>query len=103
MDNNFVIHLGKNLPSDELFITTYKNGIRERSDKYINVKPLNNKFSVELFIDNENCLYFYLNEKEVFKTIINKEIRKQIYMLVWGDENEYQLSVENIDVEFSNE
>jgi len=100
MDNNFVIHIGKNFLSDELFITTYHNGILQRPGKNINVKPLNNKIKIELFIDNENFLCLFLDGKEVFKIIINNEIREQIYMLAWGDVYEYQLRVENIEIEY---
>ncbi len=100
-DNNFVIHVGKNFLSDELFITSYHNGIRQRPDKYTGIKPLNNQFEVELFIDPENFIQFSINEIEVFKIIINKEIREQTYLLTWGDGNEYQLLIENIKFEFS--
>lgn len=99
MNNNFVIHVGKNSNSDELFITSYHNGIRQRKDKYTGIKPLNNKFEVLLYIDNEDFLYLFLNNKEVFKNVINKEIREQIYMLAWGDGNEYKICIENIEIE----
>jgi hypothetical protein len=102
-DNNFVIHLGKNFTSNKLFITTYQNGIRQRVDKYINVKASYEKFTIELFIDTESFLYFYLNGSEIFKNIINKEIREQIYMLSWGDGNEYEVNIENIEIESSDE
>lgn len=100
MDNNFVIHYGKNFLSDELFITTYHNGILQRPDKYTKAKPSNNRVVIELLIDNENLLYLFLNKNEVFKFIINKEIRGQIYMLAWADGNEFQMSVENIEIEY---
>ena len=100
MDNNFVIHYGKNFLSDKLFITTYHNGILQRPDKYTNAKPSNNRVVIELFIDNENLLYLFLNENEVFKFLINKKIRGQIYILAWADGNEFQMSVENIEIEY---
>lgn len=100
MDNNFVIHYGKNFLSNELFITTYRNGILQRPDKYTDAKPLNNRVIIELFIDDENILYLLLNGNEVFKFFINKEIREQIYMLAWADGNEFQLRAENIEIEF---
>jgi hypothetical protein len=100
MDNNFVIHYGKNFLSNELFITTYRNGILQRPDKYTDAKPSNNRVIIELFIDDENILYLLLNGNEVFKFFINKEIREQIYMLAWADGNEFQLRAENIEIEF---
>ena len=60
MDNNFVIHYGKNFLSNELFITTYRNGILQRPDKYTDAKPSNNRVISELFIDDENILYLFL-------------------------------------------
>lgn len=100
MDNNFVIHYGKNFLSNELFITTYRNGILQRPDKYTDAKPSNNRVIIELFIDDENILYLLLDGNEVFKFFINKEIREQIYMLAWADGNEFQLRAENIEIEF---
>lgn len=100
MDNNFVIHVGKNFLSPELFVTTYNNGIRQRPDKYTNAKPSNDTIAVELLIDAENLLHLLLNGNEVFKIIINKEIRNQIYMLAWGDGNEFQIMVEKIEIEY---
>ncbi len=102
LDNNLVIHVGKNIAEDELFITTYRNGIRQRPNKYTGEKAINKKISIELLLDEENVLHFFLNDKVVHKVIINKEIREQIYMMVWGDENEYELSVENIEIESVN-
>ena len=43
MDNNFVIHYGKNFLSNDLFITTYRNGILQRPDKYTDAKPSSNR------------------------------------------------------------
>lgn len=100
-DNNFVIHVGKNFLSDELFITSYHNGIRQRPDKYTGITPLHNRYEVELFIDPENFIHLLINGNGVFKIIVNKEIREQAYMLTWGDGNEYQLLIENIEFEFS--
>ncbi|MCX6232986.1 MAG: hypothetical protein NTZ33_15760 [Bacteroidetes bacterium] len=102
-DNNFVIHLGKNFLFDELFITTYQNGIRQHSDKNLNVSSTKQGFSIELFIDTECFLHFYLNEKEIYKKIINKEIRENIYLLAWGDGNKYKVKVKKIEIEYCNE
>lgn len=101
-DNNLVLHLGKNYLSDELFITTYSNGILDQRDKYVNINAVGEVLTIELFIDTENFLYFHLNGNEMFKKIINKEILGQIYLLAWGDGNEYQVNVENIEIEFDN-
>ncbi|GEM_PF-4962758 len=103
LDNNFLIHIGKNILSNEIFFTTYRNGIRQRPDRYTEAKPLDNRILIELFIDNENILYLLLNGSEVLKFLINKEIREQVYMLAWGDGNEFQMVVENIEIEFENE
>lgn len=100
MDNNFVIHIGKNFLSEEIFITTYHNGIRQRPDKYTEIRPVDNTISMELMVNKENILHLIVNKSEIFKTTINREIRKQIYILSWGDGNEFQLNAENIVVEY---
>jgi len=99
-DSNFLIHLGKNFLSPKLFITTYHNGIRQRPDKYTDATPQDYKIGIELRIDDENLLHFMLNDQEVFQKNILKEIRSQIYMLAWGDGNEFQISVKHIEIEY---
>jgi len=101
-DNNFIIHLGKNFLNDDLFLTVYQNGILQHPDKYTDVKTSKGIFTVELYIDNENFLYFNLNGREIYKNIINKEIREQLYMLAWGDGNEYNVNIEDIEIERCN-
>ncbi|MBP6977618.1 MAG: hypothetical protein KBB71_04820 [Lentimicrobiaceae bacterium] len=100
LDNNFVIHIGKNFLSDVIKYTIYRNGIRQRPSGDTEAKPSNNRMIVELFIDNEDILYLLLNGSEVSKSLINKEIREKVYLLAWGDGNEFQIRVENIEIEF---
>lgn len=85
MDNNFVIHLGKNFQSEEIFITTYNNGIRFRPNLNTHLDNSHNGISIDLLIDTECFLVLILNGTEVFRKLINREILEQIYMLAWGD------------------
>jgi hypothetical protein len=98
-DNNFVIHIGKNFMDKDLFITTYKNGILERPDKYPDIFPRNNSYNCELNIDAEGFLHFFINNTEVYKNLVNKEILSRAYMLAWGDGNKFEVKVSNIKIE----
>jgi hypothetical protein len=98
-DNNFVIHIGKNYTDKDLFITTYKNGILERPDKYPNIFPRNNCYTCELNIDAEGFLHFFINNTEVYKNLVNKEILSRAYLLAWGDGNKFEVKVNNIKIE----
>ena len=90
--------------NNNVYVILCRNGNKPQSiDKYTNVITSNERFTIELFIDTENFLYFYLNGNEIFKNIINKEIREQIYMLAWGDGIEYEVKIENIEIESSDE
>jgi hypothetical protein len=98
-DNNFVIHVAKNFTDKDLFITTYRNGILERPDKYPGIFPKNNSYQCDLYIDSENFLRFSINNQEVYKNLINKEIRYRAYMLAWGDGNKFEIKVKSIKIE----
>lgn len=100
-DNNFVIHVGKNFMDKDLFITTYRNGILERPDKYTNIIPVSNQYKCELFIDAESFLHFFINSEEVYKNLVNKEILSRAYLLAWGDGNKYEVKVKNIKLEIA--
>ncbi len=103
MDNNFVIHIGKNFFSDDIFITTYNNGIRFRPDLITTHKSSKNTFKVELVIDPESFLLLKLDETEVFRKLINREIREQLYLLAWGDGNEFEININEIEIRVENE
>ncbi|MBP6024912.1 hypothetical protein [Ferruginibacter sp.] len=98
-DNNFVIHIGKNFTENEIFITTYRNGILEKPDKYTNIIPKNNSYKCDLYIDAESFFHFSINGQEVYKSLVNKEIHNRAYMLAWGDGNKYEVKVKNIKLE----
>lgn len=100
MDDNFLVHIGKNFHSTELVINAFKNGIPLRFRGNNKVKVINNKNIVELLIDNENWLHFKLNEAEVFTCLIENGIRKQIFMLSWGDGNDFNIRIENVEIEY---
>jgi hypothetical protein len=99
LDNNFVIHVGKNFTDKDLFITTYRNGILERPDKYTNIIPRNNTYKCELYLDTESFLHFFINNTEVYKGLVNKEILSRVYMLAWGDGNKVDIKTKNIKIE----
>lgn len=101
-DNNFVIHIGKDFILKELFIVNYINGIRQGGSIPINVKQSSKGYSVELLIDSQNLLHFYINQTEVFTCIIDREAQEQIYMLAWSDGNEFKIKVKHIEIEMNN-
>ena len=103
MDNNFVLHIGKNFGTDEIFITSYNNGIRTHPDKFPKMSYGKEPLALELLVDSENFLILFLNEIEVYRILINKEIREQIYMLAWGDGNDFKVKVYDIEIEVEGE
>lgn len=98
-DNNFVIHVGKNYMVKDLFITTYKNGILAERDKYTNIIPTKNYYNFELYLDDENFLHLKVNDEEVYKNLLNKEICNRVYMLAWADGNDFNVKVKNIKID----
>jgi hypothetical protein len=99
MDNNLVIHLGKNFNNEELFIIAYINGVLQGPDLYIGEYQSKAGVLFDCQIDEENLLHFYLNDKEVYQRLINSEIRGRAYLLMWGDSFEYEGNIEDISIE----
>jgi hypothetical protein len=98
-DKNFIIHIGKNFLIKDLFITVYRNGIREATDKFTDIIPKSNRYNCELYVDQENLLHFFINRIEVYKGIVDNEIKSRVYMLMWGDGNNYDAKIKDIKIE----
>ncbi len=103
LDHNIIIHTGGTSISDlqrtDLLVCLYVNGQKiNTADRFIKIGAMSN-YMCELFIDDESFLHFLINESEVEKIPISKSVQGRVYMLAWGDHNEFELEVKNIEIE----
>lgn len=88
--DELLVHVGKSSYSrkdkdpNQLFIAPYRNGLRETSDKYIDVFPKNEPYTFEFEID-KNSLILKINDHNVYNAHVNPEIRYRTALYVWGD------------------
>lgn len=96
-DTNLVFHIGRNNHSQEVFLTTYKNGVREAFDKVIFKTESNFMVAtLSVSIDNLNQLLFKVKGACCYECIIPREICYRAVMLAWGDQSDYVVDVSNI-------
>lgn len=101
---NILIHIAKNFESDQLFVASYKNGVRLLKNQYIDVHSNGQDYTYELNIDDDGFLSFYINEVLINKILIKEEIRQRACMYVWGDcfDPDPEVNIKNIIVETEN-
>jgi len=98
-DRNRVLHLGQNSSDEPIFITSYINGVRESIDNRI-IENISKEsyINVKIVISLENLITVFINDKNYYQSIILATIRKNAYLLVWGDGLPINVSVKHIEV-----
>ncbi len=97
-DKNFLIHLGKDLNSSDVYLTTYLCGKMEDWSKSLLKFQKNEWITVKLNIDKRNKLKFYVQGELVYETMIESKMRYRLIMLAWGDNYRVELLVNDIEV-----
>lgn len=100
-DNNLVIHIGKNTEDQNLFLTTYENGIRQKLNKNLFVYSNAKELELEIKVNANNELKFCIDGNLCFEYYINSAIKKRLLFLAWGDDHEYRVDFENISLELN--
>jgi len=99
-DENILFHIGKNLRSHSLFSTVYQNGIRTRLDKKL-IQFDNDTVLLTLKRESNNLVSFYVNNELDEEIYVSPNLNSRIILLMWGDENEYEGEVKNIQIELN--
>jgi hypothetical protein len=96
-DTNLVIHVGRNMKNREVFLTTYRNGVRESYDKVLfKTETLFMVASVSISIDQSNQLLFKVRGRTCYECTVLPEICYRAVMLAWGDHSDYTVDVSNL-------
>ena len=95
-DNNILVHIGRNPTSSALFLTRYRNGVRLGLDEAILDYQDCRELPVELTIDNQYSVSLTIENKLVYETFVDREIKAQVVLLAWGDDHEYEIDFKHI-------
>ena len=97
-DNNIVVHIGKNVDSDALFLTSYYNGVRQGLNTPILDYDESQELDIVLSVQPDNLCKLSINDQTAYETYVNPDITKRLLMLTWGDEYEYEVHFRNISL-----
>ncbi len=97
-ENNGLFHIQKASNSNRILTTSYKNGIQDGTDIYSGDYIADTPIKVELRISPKNFLEFLVNEQSYYQTYVKTEYRERLILMAWGDGNEYEMEITNIQV-----
>ncbi len=97
-ENNGLFHIGKEVKDEKMYITCYKNGIGDTNGIYAGNYILGQPIKLELKIDHSNILEFFVDGILYYSTGIKTEYRERLVLMAWGDGNEYEIDVNDIEV-----
>jgi hypothetical protein len=101
-DNNFLVHVVKEINDNRILLTAYKNGIGILGNHYVTNYTLNNILKIALTVDKNNKLSFLVDNKETYSFEINPVLRERVCLMAWGDGYEYDMEINNIKFETIN-
>jgi len=87
---NAVIHLGKDLYKDDLFVTIYQNGLRKGTNQVVARWRPDLEFDVKLEITKSGHVSLALGGKLAYQGSIQLRGPRQLVLLAWGDENIFE-------------
>ncbi len=105
-DSNLIVHIGRNnwdrpafgITGDDIFFTAYRNGVLQEPDKFVCTKESCVSMSVEIGIQRTFIAVFSLDGTRIFQHPASAEIAKRVIMLAWGDQDEFTVEVDNIEL-----
>lgn len=97
-ENNGLFHIGKAINDNKIYTTCYKNGVSDGTGNFLGNYSSGDIIKLELKIDNRNKLVFFVNGKKAHQTIIKTEYRERLVLMAWGDGNEYEMIIKEIEV-----
>lgn len=98
-NEHVVVHIGKSEERNQFSVSSIINGnfIQKRVE-IGDVKISDNKLRLSVFFSIDNKLEFYFNESLISWFEISSDLRKNAYLLAWGDNKfEYDYSVQSLN------
>jgi hypothetical protein len=97
-ENNGLFHIGKEINDNKIHMTCYKNGIIDGTGIFCGNYSSGEIIKLELKIDNGNNLDFFVNSKKLYRSVIKTEYRERLVLMAWGDGNEYEMIIKDIEI-----
>jgi hypothetical protein len=97
-DNSILIHIGKQSNMNVIGFVAFRNGVKDLTDQVISEFNETKEIELQIKFINENNIQFYVNKKIVYSSYILETLRSRLYLMAWGDGNEYNLIAENIKI-----
>jgi hypothetical protein len=105
-DPNILVHIGRNnwdrtnppITSHDIFYTWSENGIRRGKDVRLLASDARFAGTIRLTIDAGNIVEFFVNGQSCLKTVVPPEIRRRLVLFAWGDNEEFEVHVRDIQV-----
>jgi hypothetical protein len=101
-DPNMVFHIGKNLGSDAIFYTIYRNGRRFGKDHLVlaGIKP-SDAIAVGFTLSTDNVVGFCVNGEVAHEDRLPNEARERLCVLTWADEHQCQIEFTEISLDIN--
>jgi hypothetical protein len=88
---NLLVHVGKNMDADRLFLTSYYNGIRQGGNlsllDYMPPRPL----PIEIQVSADDVFSIAVDGTTVHRLHITPIIAERLIVVAWGDEHEFDV------------
>jgi hypothetical protein len=98
-DNNILIHIGRSPTSSDVLLTCYRNGVRLGLNEAILDYKDCRELPIELAIDDQYRVSLTVENKLVYETFADREIKARVVLLAWGDDHEYEIDFKHITLQ----
>ena len=89
-DNNILVHIGRNPASSDVFLTSHRNRVRLGLNEAILNYQDCRELPIEPAIDNQDSVSLAIENKLVYETFVDREIKARIVFLA-SDDHEYEI------------
>jgi hypothetical protein len=101
LDDNLVLHIGKNTGRDEVFFMIYRGGFRVGPDQpFLNYGD-RREIPIEIFVSQDDVCRLIVDNVNLYEKQISRDIKRRLLLVAWGDEHEYEVHFRNIKLEFA--
>jgi hypothetical protein len=88
---NLLVHVGKNVDADTLFLTSYYNGARQGANQPLLDYGLPRRLPIEIQVSADNVFTMTVDGTKVYRLHINPIIAKRLIVVAWGDEHDFDV------------
>lgn len=95
-----LMHVSKEIGADRMTVTGYKDGTPIASDKLVGRHVMGQEIKIILTLDDYNLLTMTVNNRVALSVKFSPEDISGMWLMAWGDGNEMEVTVQNLEVIF---